>query len=184
MFQDHLASKSMDVEDSMHTFSGDISFVYIHLIILQNGGNANTRFTIPRLLAFGRKPQDSFFLWSQLPANRCVCASIFSVEQTDKGCFLILLSQTFSPDTGHVQQEISALWVVCLQRLLLRESNKNTCFFFNSGSFKKCHESPPFDRPFLKVMEVPFQRNLAPCKNILSKTWLYLSHKWIALKKY
>lgn len=62
MFQDHLASKSMDVEDSMHTFSGDISFVYIHLIILQNGGNANTRFTIPRLLAFGRKPQDSFFL--------------------------------------------------------------------------------------------------------------------------
>lgn len=129
MFQDHLASKSMDVEDSMHTFSGDISFVYIHLIILQNGGNANTRFTIPRLLAFGRKPQDSFFLWSQLPANRCVCASIFSVEQTDKGCFLILLSQTFSPDTGHVQQEISALWVVCLQRLLLRESNKNTCFF-------------------------------------------------------
>ena len=29
MFQDHLASKSMDVEDTMHTFSGDISFVYI-----------------------------------------------------------------------------------------------------------------------------------------------------------
>lgn len=36
-------------------------FICLHLIILQNGGNANTRFTIPRLLAFGRKPQDSFF---------------------------------------------------------------------------------------------------------------------------
>ena len=128
------------------------------------GGYANPRFTTTCLLAFGRKPQDSDFFCDHNCQQTDVFVTFFSVEQADKGCFLILYIHrllTRTRSTRHISIMSCMFAKVATWRVQWH-------FFFLILAVSKMSRVTQNMTCFLKVMVFLSKE---PCTLHLVRTW-------------